>query len=143
MATLTAANSSFTITLPNVFPVPIEIEGYATDDAFEAEAVKPSEVMMGVDGVLSAGYVPYPTILRFTLQANSPSIFYLDIWREAMDARQETFAAQATIAAPSLGKLFTFNTGYLTSATVMPPGKKMFQPAHYEITFQNSIAAPA
>lgn len=141
MATLTVANSAFTLIVPAVFAVPVPMQGYSADDAFDAENVAPSEVLMGVDANLSGGYVPYPVKLKFILQADSLSNYYMDAWRQAMDAAKDTFPANATIVAPSLGKIWTFTKGFLTGAMPMPAGKKLFQPQPYEITFQGIAAA--
>jgi hypothetical protein len=141
MPTLTVANSAFTLIVPAVFATPVPMQAYAADDAFDAENVAPSEVLMGVDAILSGGYVPYPVKLKFVLQADSPSNFFMDAWRQAMDAAKDTFPANATIVAPSLGKIWTFTKGFLTAAMPMPAGKKLFQPQPYEITFQSITTA--
>ncbi len=60
MATLTSANSVLMLTVGGVFSVPQKIEGYASDSAFTFDAAKPAQVTMGVDGRMSAGYVPVP-----------------------------------------------------------------------------------
>lgn len=140
--TITSANSSFSLAIPDVFPVPAPIEGYSTDDAFDTENVAPNETLMGVDGLLSGGYTPYPVKLKVVLQADSPSNSVFDQWRQAMDAAKETFQANATIVCPSIGKIFTFVGGFLTGAMPTPQGKKVLQPQTYEITFQSVSAAP-
>ena len=142
MTTLTSANSKFSLSVASVFPVPVPMQGYATDDAFDTENVAPNEAIMGVDGVLSGGYTPYPVKLKFVLQADSPSNLFMDQWRQAMDQATDSFSANATIVAPSLGKIFTFTKGFLTGAIPTPPGKKIFQPQTYEITFNLVSAAP-
>lgn len=142
MASITSANSSFVINVSSVFQAPIIVQQYATDDSFETDDVAPTEAKMGVDGVLSFGYTPYPVKLKFMLQANSPTILLMDAWREAMDAVLEAFTADATIISPALGKVWTFTNGTLTGAKPTPPGKKTFNPQNYELTFNKVIAAP-
>lgn len=142
MGTITSANAAFTVNVPGVFPVPIPMEGFAADDAFDTENVAPNEAIMGVDAHLSGGYTPYPVKLKFVLQADSPSNLFMDQWRQAMDQAKETFPAFATIVAPSLGKVYTFVLGFLTGAMPTPPGKKVFQAQTYEITFESVSAAP-
>jgi|SRR5579875_1071842 len=142
MGTITSANSAFTLSVPDVFAVPVPMQGYSADDAFDTENVQPTETLMGVDGVLSGGYTPYPVKLKFVLQADSPSNLFMDQWRSAMDSAKETFLATATIVAPSLGKIYEFKDGYLTGAVPTPQGKKVFQPQTYEITFNAMSAAP-
>jgi hypothetical protein len=140
--TITSANAQFTLSVPGVLPVPVPIEGFAADDAFDTENVAPNEAIMGVDGNLSGGYTPYPVKLKFVLQADSPSIAFMDQWLGAMKTATETYQANATIVAPSLGKIYTFLIGFLTGAIPTAPGKKVFQPQTYEITFESVSAAP-
>jgi hypothetical protein len=74
MSTITSANSSFAITVPGVYSAPQSVQGYATDDAFAAEAVEKVETLMGIDGKLSAGYIFNPYKMTITLQADSGSL---------------------------------------------------------------------
>jgi hypothetical protein len=57
-------------------------------------------------------------------------------------ANQDTFTCGATLAAPSLGKLWTFSNGSMTGVMPTPPGKKRYQPQTYEFTFESCIPAP-
>jgi hypothetical protein len=141
--TLTAANSTFALNIPDVFPVPVLMQGYGVDDAFETETVKPSEAVIGVDAFMSAGYTPYLVPLKFTLQADSLSIYIMDQWIGAMAAAKETyFANSATIVAPGILKIFTFTKGSLTGAMVMPSTKKQLQQQQFEIMFQSMVPGP-
>lgn len=142
MTTLTDANSALTLSVPSVFAVPVPIEGYATDDAFDTENVAPNQAIMGIDGNLSAGHTPYPVKLKIILQADSPSNLYFDQWRQAEDGAFETYFGNVTIIAPGPGKIWTLSKGVLTGVVPTPPAKKIFQPQTYEITFQNVSAAP-
>ena len=142
MTTLTIANSSFTISVPNVSPVPIPIVGYQTDDAFESENVSPNEVKMGVDGIMSAGHTPYVVKLKFVLMADSLSNAFMDLWNADENQANETYYANATIVAPSLLSIFTFTKGAMTGYTPIPPGKKIAEARTYEITFQSKTTAP-
>lgn len=139
--TLTVLNSSFILSVPGVSPIPFEIQGYATDDAFDTEDVAPNEIKQGVDGILSGGHVAYPVLLKFSLQADSTSIDDMELWRAAEDAAGELYWATATIAVPGVGKIYTFNQGALTKAKPIPPGKKILDPQTYEITFQSQTVA--
>ena len=142
MTSLTVANSSFTLGVNSpALPVPIEIEGYTTDDAFDTDSIAPNEVMTGVDAKLSGGWVYAPTKLKFTLQADSLAIAFIDIWYESMKAAKDSFNANATIVAPSLGKIWTFQKGFLTGYKPTPKGAKLYQAQVYEITFEAKSTA--
>ena len=139
MSTITSANAVLAIAINNYFPVPQTIQGFAVDDAFEGEAVQQAETMMGVDGILSAGKVFIPYKMTIHLQADSPSVFLFDAWRNAQDAAVNVFAASGSIVLTSTNMVYTLQNGFLTSATPFPAVKKVLQPLVYEITWQRII----
>lgn len=135
--TLTSANSSLIIAIPDVFPVPLPVEGYATDDAFAVEQFTTAEAVMGVDGKMSAGYMPAIKPLTITLQADSPSLEIFDAWIGAMESAREVFYAEVTIVIPSIDKTYNLRKGALTNAMKLPPAKKTLQPVPYVIAFES------
>ena len=134
--TITSANSVFTLVVPDVFPVPQNLQGYAVDDAFDTESVELSEALMGVDGRMSAGYTPYITPMTVHLMADSPSIDLFDAWRGAETAAQEVFFAQATIALTSVGRSYVLNKGVLTNYKPLSDAKKVLQAVSYTIKWE-------
>jgi len=137
MKTITSANSSLVLVVPQVFPVPVVVQGYAADDAFMTEAVDAAEAQMGVDGLMSAGFTPFITKFGITLQADSPSVDQFEVWLGAQQARKDLFfAAAGTLVLPSLQKSYIFTKGALTRITPVPPGKKVLQPVNYEISWE-------
>ena len=134
--TITSANSVFTLVVPDVFPVPQNLQGYAVDDAFDTESVELSEALMGVDGRMSAGYTPYITPMTIHLMADSPSIDLFDAWRGAVTAAQEVFFAQATITLTSVGRSYVLNKGVLTNYKPLSDAKKVLQAVSYTIKWE-------
>jgi len=141
MSTITSANSSFALIVPGVYSAPQSIQGYATDDAFTAEAVEKVEAMMGIDGKLSAGYIFNPYKMTVTLQADSASLALFTNWQLAQDAVREVIAASATIIIPSIGFKYAMSNGYLTRFQAMPEAKKTLGPPKFEITWEKIIGA--
>lgn len=141
MATITSANSILTLAIGGLFDAPINIQGYAVDDAFESEAVQQAETLMGVDGVLSGGKVWVPYKMTVHLQADSPSIAIFDAWRATQDAVVDVFTANGTIILPSTGMAYGLVNGFLTTATPFPAVKKTLQPVVYEITWQTIVGS--
>lgn len=139
MSTITSANAVFALAINNYFPVPQTIQGFAVDDAFESEAVQQSEILMGVDGKLSAGKVFVPYKMTIHLQADSPSVFIFDAWRNAQNATVDVYSASGSITLPGTSMVYTLQNGYLTMATPFPAVKKTLQPLVYEITWQQII----
>lgn len=135
--TITSASSVFTLDVPDVFGIPQTVQGYAVDDAFDSDAVESAIAQMGVDGLMSGGYTPYMTPLQIHLMPDSPSILLFDAWGGAEAAAQEVFFAQASIAMPSVGKLFTFNNGILTHFKKLPDAKKVLGAQNYTIMWES------
>lgn len=142
MATLTSANSVLMLGVANLYNVPIQIQGFATDDAFTAADVDTAETMMGVDGKLSAGFTPYPTTIEISLQADSASNLFFDAIINAEQVAREKYVMNGSILIPSLGQLFSMTTGFLGKVTKVSAAKKVMQPRKFEIVFQSVVGAP-
>lgn len=140
--TLTAANSVFLLSIAGLYTTPQRLQGYATDDAFRVEAVELAETMMGVDGIMSAGYTPMPTKQTVSLQADSASSVIFDTWATAMKTAREVYFANGTISLPSLGTKYALTRGVLTSVPIMASVKKTLQPRSFVITWENVSPAP-
>jgi hypothetical protein len=134
--TITSANSVFTIVVPGLFPAPVQLLGYASDKAFTTEAVDLAEVQMGVDGRMTAGYVPNPVKQTITLQADSPSKDIFTAVIQAMKTAREVFYISGSISLPSTGESFTLTRGILTNAKQIPDAQKVLQPVDYVITWE-------
>lgn len=136
-STITSANSIFTLAALSLFPIPVALQGYATDKAFATEALELAETLMGVDGVMSAGYVPNPVKQTITLQADSPSKIVFDTIIEATKAQQDIFWLSGAIVLPGTGEVYTMSRGTLTTAKQVPDAQKLLQPTDYVITWQS------
>lgn len=135
--TITSANSVFTIVIPGLYPAPVQLRGYASDKAFTTEAIDLAEVQMGVDGRMTAGFVPNPVKQTVTLQADSPSKDIFTAMIQAMKTAREVFYISGSIALPSTGESFTLTRGILTNAKQIPDAQKVLQPVDYVITWES------
>ena len=136
-STITSANSVFTLVVAGLFPAPVQLRGYARDKAFTTEAVDLAEVQMGVDGRMTAGFVPNPVKQTITLQADSPSKDIFTAMIQAMKTAREVFYISGSIALPSTGESFTLTRGILTNAKQIPDAQKVLQPVDYVITWES------
>lgn len=141
--TLTAANSILMLSITGLFPVPQRIQGYATDDAFATEGVTPAEVMKGVDGKMSYGYVPYMTPMTINLQADSLSNDIFDAWLAAQKAAGEVFPANGLITLPGLQRSYTLTNGVLTQIQTFASVRKTLQMRPFTITWDSVDPVPA
>ena len=135
--TITSANSVFTIVVPGLFPAPVQLQGYASDKAFAVDAVELAEVMMGVDGRMTAGYTPVPVKQTVTLMADSPSKTIFKAITEATKTAREIFYITGDIALPSTGESFALTRGVLTTSKQIPDANKVLQPVEYTITWES------
>ena len=136
-STITSANSVFTLVVAGLFPAPVQLLGYASDKAFTTEAVDLAEVQMGVDGRMTAGFVPNPVKQTITLQADSPSKDIFTAVIQAMKTAREVFYISGSISLPSTGESFALTRGILTNAKQIPDAQKVLQPVDYVITWES------
>lgn len=140
--TLTNANSVIALAIAGLYPVPQLLQGFSTDDAFTADDVAPVEVQMGVDGHLSAGYVPQAYPLTIMLQADSVSNKIFDDWHNAQKSSKEVYIASGIITLQGTGQKYSMTRGFLTSYNPQPGAKKILQPRKFVITFEDISQAP-
>ena len=141
MSTITSANAVFSLTIPGVFNTPVILEGYGADDAFTSDAIPKAEVMMGVDGQMSAGFVFAPTKVKIHLQADSNSIAIFETWNAIQQSAKDLFFANAQIVLMGPGDAYDLFKGALTNFKGMPDAKKTLQGRDFEITFQSVTQA--
>ncbi len=135
--TITAANSTFYLTVTGLYDSPVKIEGYSTDAMVGAEAISPVVAEMGVDGHLSFGWVPTSKAVTVTLAADSPSRQTMDDWVTYQDAKGEVMVCSAEFSLPGIGRKYIGTRGAITSAPPMPGANKTLQPTAYTITFES------
>lgn len=140
--TLTSANAILLIGVDILVPVPQRIQGFSTDDITDMDAIEPVETAMGVDGRLSAGFVPVPIRQNITLQADSESNDFFDVWASYERARKEKSVAAGTLIIPGLKRQVTLYRGFLRSYTPIPPLRKTSQPRRYTIEWEKIYPAP-
>jgi hypothetical protein len=142
MSTITSANSVFTLSVPQAFPTPITVQKYAADNAFTVDSVDFAETMMGVDGHMSAGYVPAITPMTIELMPDSDSISLFDTWLANQKAVKEVFLANGVITLPSTQKSYILTNGVLKKIKQIPDAKKVLQSVQYGIDWESVQVVP-
>ncbi len=140
--TITAANAVFMLSVPGLFNAPIQLQGFSADDVFDTEAVEPAEIMMGVDGFMSAGFVFVPIKQSVTLQADSDSNDIFETWYANNSPPNDLFVANGSVILKSIRKSYTMTRGVLTSYPSISDAKKVLQPRKYGITWNRVQPAP-
>ena len=142
MATITAANSTFSISVAGLFPVPQLLDGYAVDDAFTAETVSNVETLIGVDGKKSAGFVFSLFPLSITLQADSPSNLLFETIAAQQIANKEVFTLTGVIIIPGISRTFALVNGSLKTNSPFPAVKRTLQSRVWSTDWQSILGAP-
>lgn len=143
MPDITSSNAVFMLSVPLVFPVPQQLQGFSTDDAFDTDSVEPGETKMGVDGIFSAGVVPVQYPMAIALQADSASAFLFEAWNaiEQTPPRQ-WYPASAIITLISVGRKYACSQGKLMGFTPISGAKKVLQSRTFRVTWGNIQPAP-
>lgn len=142
MATLTTANAVITLAVLPLFPIPQQIQGFAADDVFDAPPVKAAETSMGVDGILSGGFVFNEFPWTISLQADSASNNFFDVWYLQNRAVLDAYTATGQIVLPALGMKWDMADGFLMDYPWLPSAKKIVQPRRYGITWGSVTPTP-
>jgi hypothetical protein len=137
MATITAANSAYAIAVTNLFPSPQTMQGFSADAMFSVEEADIAEIVMGVDGKLSAGFVFSPTPQNISIMPDSPSSSMFETWYNTSKAARDVYFANATIIMPAIKRKYTLTKGVLTKGKAMPDAKKTLQPREWKITWES------
>lgn len=142
MGTVTVADAVLTLSVGIIIPQPQQLQGFAVDDVFDIASIKSVETMMGVDGLLSGGFVYAEIRQTIALQADSASNAFFDTWWTQMQASKSVYVASGGVKLPSIATKFVLSTGYLTGYKPAPTGKRVLQPRHYEITWGRIAPGP-
>ena len=133
---LSVANIVVTLAVPGLVSLTV-LQGYAPDDIYAIEAADTGETMMGLDGILSAGYVPVPRVIIFKQMANSPTQQFFDNWGAGEDLARQKFPAFGNIIYPGLFKQAILQTGILRAREFLPNAAKLLQPQTFRVEWQS------
>jgi hypothetical protein len=140
--TITSANSVFLLGVTGVFPTAQQLGGYSADAAWAVADVEVGEFLLGVDGNLSAGWLPQMMKQTISLQADSTSGFLFETWQQAENAAKEKIGCFGVLTIPGIRRVYTLTGGYLGTTKPMPDAKKTLAPRDFVITWGSIVPAP-
>lgn len=141
MGDITSATAILTLTIPDLFPEPQQIQGFAADDVYDFDEIESIETLMGVDGILSGGFTWKPQAQSIMLQADSPSNNIFDVWQNQQQATQQPYICNGVLILPALSLKFIQSNGFMTGFK-LPGAKKLVQPRRFRITWNQVIPVP-
>lgn len=142
MGDITSSNAAIFLTIPGIFGSPQQLQGFAADDIFDTDPIKVTENLMGVDGVLSSGFVFAPVPQNFALQADSQSVIVFDTWYFQNRALRQSFRAQAVITLSALGSKWALANGALEDYPPIPRAQRVLQPRRFRVIWESVLLAP-
>ena len=142
MASITSANAVLTLAIIGLYPTPVRIQGFATDDAWDSESVEIKQIRLGVDGNLSAGLVPAATPMTIHLQADSPSIIIFTTWDQTEQQIGDAMSAEGLLSIPSRKVQYVMQNGFLRNVKRIPDGRRVLEPQVFTIEWNTIIPSP-
>jgi len=139
--TLTSANTVFTLAVPGLLP-PTSFSGWAPEEIYEVEDIDNTEIQMGMDGKLSAGWVPKAVAIRFTLQVNSPFNGFFDTWAQSQAQVQDVYPSYGEIVQPSIGLAWALANGFLGSRSPLASAGRVLKVRNYTVHFESAPLFP-
>lgn len=137
MADITSANSVLILSASGVWSGPQQIQGYATDDVYSADPLEIAEIMMGVDGGLSAGFVYNALPVGYSLMAGSPSIALFDALYTQSRATKSIYWLNGSILLPALKMKYALVNGVLKTYPAISDGGKTLKPRKFSIVWES------
>jgi len=137
MGSITSANSIYTLAVTGLFPAPFQLQGFSAEDIFTTQALASVETLMGLDGILSGGFVYVPVVQSISLQADSASNNLFDQWYQAQQIAKDVYTAEGVIILQSIGKKWNLSNGFLSSYPPMPDAAKTLRPRRFAITWNS------
>lgn len=116
----------------------IDFEGYSADDIFTADSVDFAETRIGVDGKMSAGYIPQIKTNTFNFEASSKTIpKLLNLYAISEATRSPIFVTMIVII-PAVGKKYICE-GVMKGTKPMFDAKKTLEPMPVKFDFESVI----
>jgi hypothetical protein len=140
--TITAANALVTIAIPNLFPIPQQIQGFSADNVYETNPQDVVETSMGVDGRLSGGFVYSPVEQSFVLQADSDSNLFFETWAAQMVRDKDAFFANGQTLLKAVQRVYVMSRGFLVNLPAFPAAGRTLQPRRFTIRWESVQSAP-
>ncbi len=138
MASITSANAIITLTIPGLFSIPQQLQGFSADNIYDMATQEIVQTMMGVDGKLSGGFVFNPIEQTFDLMADSASKSRFSKHGPQRSAKPRTFIlrnGETTLI--SVNKSYICNNGFLLSLPPAPSAGRVLQPRKYVIRWES------
>ncbi len=142
MASITSANAIITLTIPGLYAIPQQLQGFSAENIYEMASLEVVQTAMGVDGLLSGGFVNNPVEQTFDLQADSPSNTIFETWASSQRQAKDIYIANGETRLPSINRAYVSTKGYLISLPPAPSAARILQARRYVIRWERVVSTP-
>jgi len=142
-ADITSANAILVMTVANLFPAGVTLQGFSTDQSYSQDELQVTEDRMGVDGNLVAGWIPSIKPVTVILEASSPSYTAMCQLYRAMEKKRGIYTVKLVATIPSIARIYTWTEGVLKSGQPVADGKKILDPTSWKFDFARLLITKA
>lgn len=135
--TITSADVIITLSVMNLYPTGVQLQGFAADNIYGTEALSLAETVRGADGKLSAGFVFGNIIQTFHIMPDSDSRVVFDTWATTSRASVAVFRCNATVILPALKRQYKCVNGVLKQWKALPDAGKILQASQAIIEWES------
>ena len=137
LGNITSANAQMYLDVDELYPAGIPLTNFSADSMATSDDMEISQVRMGVDGGMAAGYVPNPYTVTITLEASSPSLETMQSILQAMKVNKRIYECKLVLTIPAAKQVHTWTHGVLTNGNPVPAPKRVLDPTSWKFAFQD------
>lgn len=139
---ITSADATILMIVEGLFPVGFQLEKFAADGAWSVENRQVAETRMGVDGQMAAGWVPQIKQVTFTLEADSPSLPFLEQIIANQEQKRTLYPISLLITIPSIGKIYSYTKGVFHDVSDVSAGEQVLGTREFTLNFEKMDTLP-
>ena len=143
LGNITSANAELYLVVDELYAAGIPLTNFSADSMATSDDMEISQVRMGVDGGMAAGYVPNPYTVTITLEASSPSLETMQSILQAMKVNKRIYECKLVLTIPAAKQVHTWTHGVLTNGNPVPAPKRVLDPTSWKFAFQDYTVAGA
>lgn len=134
---ITSATSVIVLACEDLYPTGVQLQQFSADSSVTQGDEEIAQTRMGVDGAMSAGYVPAIKSVTISLEPCSPSCEVLDTIYKAEQTNKKPYKCTLSINIPALGKTLTYKNGVLKGWKILPDHRTVLDPISATFDFES------
>lgn len=135
--TITSADAIITLSVMNLYPSGVQLQGFAADNIYGTEALSLAETVRGADGKLSAGFIYGNINQTIYIMPDSESRDVFDTWATTSRASVAVFRCNATVILPALKRKYKCVNGVLKQWKALPDAGRILQASQAIIEWES------